>query len=86
MLPTNTQSKQYPDNAFFASTDEQIEGVRSFAEVVNSDEDEDGNIFNQGNLLLRNEESEFVHEDVGSLEDGDFKSQSDSSAEPVRKA
>jgi hypothetical protein len=36
-------------------------------------------------MLLRNEESAFMPEDVGSLEDGDFKSQSDSSEEPVTK-
>lgn len=58
--------------------------MRSFAEVVSSDEDEDGNIFNQGNLLLRNEESEFVQEDVNSL-DADLKSQSESSDEPGRR-
>lgn len=54
---------------------------------MSSDEEDDniGNIFNQGNMLLRNEESAFVPEDVGSLEDGDFKSQSDSSEEPVSK-
>ena len=87
MQQNNNQIRQNSDSVFFAQTDEHNEGVRSFAEVVNSDEEEDniGNIFNQGNLLLRNEASEFVQEDVGSLDDGDFKSQSDSSHEPVRK-
>ena len=69
MQPNNQHKNQYHDNAF--------------AEVVNHDEEEDqiGNIFNQGNLLLRNEESEFVQEDVGSLRENNFKSQSNSDDE-----
>lgn len=68
MQSNNQHKNQYHDNAF--------------AEVVSHDEEEDqiGNIFNQGNLLLRNEESEFMHEDVDTLQDN-FKSQSNSDDE-----
>lgn len=77
MQPSNQSKKYFPDNDFFDTNDEAMEGQRSFAEVVNNEEDDspNHNIFTSGNMLLRNEESEL---EQGSLNDPDFKSGSHS--------
>ena len=40
-MATNPANKNYQDNDLYASNDDAIEGQRSFAEVINNEEEED---------------------------------------------
>lgn len=82
-MQSHPHSKNAPHADFFAANDEQAELQPSFAEVLNNEDEDEQicNIFNQGNMLLRNEESEFVQDDMGSLNDADLNSQSHSDDE-----
>ena len=82
-MQSNQHTKYNQTAHFFTQSDDETNPPTSFADVINHEDDDDEicNIFDQGNMLLRNEESEFVQDDVGSLGDADLNSQSHSDVE-----